>query len=73
MLPFFYKYKYLYDNTWLCYLLLHHNRYYNKDGEALSGPYGNLKKSLCQSRDKVFTPNNKRPSRLKDTLIELEV
>lgn len=45
----------------------------SKDGDLLSGPYGQLKRTLCQSRDKVSTPSNKRPSRLRDNLVEFEV
>lgn len=45
----------------------------NKDGDLLSGPYGQLKRTLCQSRDKITTPSNKRPSRLRDNLLEFEV
>lgn len=44
-----------------------------KDADLLSGPYGQLKRGLCRSRDQVTTPSNKRPSRLRDNLIELEV
>ncbi|XP_057377420.1 WD repeat-containing and planar cell polarity effector protein fritz-like [Daphnia carinata] len=44
----------------------------NKDGDLLSGPYGQLKRTLCQSRDKITTPSNKRPSRLRDNLLEFE-
>lgn len=38
----------------------------------LAEPYGILKKHFCLSQDKVWTLSNKRPSRLRDNLTELE-
>ena len=36
------------------------------------GPYGPLKRSLCEARDQIWTPGNKRPLKLKDSLAELD-
>ena len=45
----------------------------SKDSDLLIGPYGNLKRIICETRDKPLIPTNKRQSRLKDALLEFEV
>lgn len=48
-------------------------RYHNKDADTLSGPYASMKKSICQTRGKATTPSNRRPTKLRDMLVEFEV
>lgn len=45
----------------------------NKEADLLAEPYSILKKHFCLSQDKVWTLSNKRPSKLRDNLTELEV
>jgi len=44
----------------------------NKEADLLAEPYGTLKKQFCLSQDKAWTLSNKRPSKLRDNLAELE-